>query len=501
LAFEPIVAPAAAVDLSVPAGALAIQPPAGAPFAVLLETELAAETGPVDVVSEPALEPTAWSEALPPFVPDTWRQETGNDEETPLADAGDAAGPEPAAASVEEASVPPGTPLPLSEPDPRPSAPEERRSSDEADGRIDGASVAPLWLSAAPDTQASGAGRSDTPAARTEADAREVSAAPVLAREEWGAGNTQALEHPPDAVSSVPEPTDDRGSGAHSRPVQPVAEAMAGPASLLAFPESGTRRDLPPALPNDALEDPVPVHASGVARPPQAQPATDRAPHDQPRDVPLPRWSGFMASPADRIDAVRRSVAARAQASTSVEPAPRPASSHEAATTNGTGDLDHALPSVPAGTRLLVPHAAAVAPQSAGISQAEPSGIPNEPGVRSSIVHAIRMQLKDGSGTALIKLDPAFLGTVTVSLHVEAGAVTATLHADDPQVRSWMAAAEPTLRQGLAEQGLTLDRLEVVDERGEARSDADARGRRRQPTPWQYVPPRRAQPGTFEVVV
>jgi hypothetical protein len=56
------------------------------------------------------------------------------------------------------------------------------------------------------------------------------------------------------------------------------------------------------------------------------------------------------------------------------------------------------------------------------------------------------------------------------------------------------------LRQGLAEQGLTLDRLEVADER-DAHPDADGRGRRRQPTPWQYVAPRRDQSGTFEVVV
>jgi flagellar hook-length control protein FliK len=99
-----------------------------------------------------------------------------------------------------------------------------------------------------------------------------------------------------------------------------------------------------------------------------------------------------------------------------------------------------------------------VAPSFAG------SAIPNESGVQSAVVQGIRMQWRDGEGTAVIKLDPAYLGTVTVTLRVEGGSVSATLQAENPQVRAWIATNESSLRLGLADQGLALERLAIGGE-------------------------------------
>jgi flagellar hook-length control protein FliK len=119
-----------------------------------------------------------------------------------------------------------------------------------------------------------------------------------------------------------------------------------------------------------------------------------------------------------------------------------------------------------------------------------------------SIVQSMRMQYRDGIGTAVITLDPEFLGGVAISIHVANGAVTATLQADNPQVRAWLEANEPMLRQGLETQGLTLDRLVVAKEapRDEAPS-ADDHRRQQQPEPEEKPRPRRHETATFEVIV
>lgn len=132
-----------------------------------------------------------------------------------------------------------------------------------------------------------------------------------------------------------------------------------------------------------------------------------------------------------------------------------------------------------------------------------PASIPNEAGVASSIVQSMRLQWQAGVGTAVVQLDPEYLGGVTVTLKVDNGAVTATLHADDPHVRSWLEGNESLLRQGLADQGLSLDRLIVADPR-ETQEDQPS-GERRQPQsdtpPQKKLSRRQTGESTFEVVV
>ena len=121
------------------------------------------------------------------------------------------------------------------------------------------------------------------------------------------------------------------------------------------------------------------------------------------------------------------------------------------------------------------------------------------------IVQSIRLQALDLGGEARVRLRPAYLGEVVVSVKVDAGAVTATLQADTAAVRRWMETHETSLRMGLADQGLHLDRL-IVSEPSKSESEP---GERRRQTPQEQPErqsPRRSarneeEAGTFEVVV
>ena len=126
--------------------------------------------------------------------------------------------------------------------------------------------------------------------------------------------------------------------------------------------------------------------------------------------------------------------------------------------------------------------------------------LPNEEGVVSSIVQSMRLQMRDGVGTAVVHLEPDYLGAVSISLRIENGVVTASLHAENPQVRAWMEANTPLLRESLAGQGLSLDRLLVTDERI---TDEQSQGRRQQQEQEQQARQRRRRNDatTFEVVV
>lgn len=105
---------------------------------------------------------------------------------------------------------------------------------------------------------------------------------------------------------------------------------------------------------------------------------------------------------------------------------------------------------------------------------------------------------------ARIRLEPHYLGELTVSLKVEGGSVLALIAASVPEVQHWIETNETSLRQALGQQGLSLDRLIVVDEEsGAASSDSgssrhadtqeDSSQRRRGPR-------RRQDNTTFEVI-
>jgi hypothetical protein len=133
-------------------------------------------------------------------------------------------------------------------------------------------------------------------------------------------------------------------------------------------------------------------------------------------------------------------------------------------------------------------------------SQPAVARLPNEDGIVSSIVQTMRLQMRDGVGTAVVHLEPDYLGAVSIAVRVENGVVTASLHAENPQVRAWMEANAPLLSEGLAGQGLSLDRLVITDERIADERSAD---RRHQQEQQQHARqrPRRDDGSTFEVIV
>ena len=113
------------------------------------------------------------------------------------------------------------------------------------------------------------------------------------------------------------------------------------------------------------------------------------------------------------------------------------------------------------------------------------------------IVRAIRVQWQNGVGEARLRLNPANLGDVSVSLQVRQGSVSAVLSAESEAVRHWIRANQHELKAALEAQGLKLDQM-VVEEDGR---------RGRQPEEQLYHgcrrPPRRDsfEPARFEVRV
>jgi flagellar hook-length control protein FliK len=135
----------------------------------------------------------------------------------------------------------------------------------------------------------------------------------------------------------------------------------------------------------------------------------------------------------------------------------------------------------------------------------EPRAIPNEAANAASIIRSMHWQHRNGVGTAVVQLDPGYLGEVRVALRVEGHIVTATLHAESAEVRAWMHANEGALRQGLTAQGLSLDTLIIAEEAAVAeRTSPDGRGQseREAERPRRPRPPARNNEGrTFEIVV
>jgi len=118
----------------------------------------------------------------------------------------------------------------------------------------------------------------------------------------------------------------------------------------------------------------------------------------------------------------------------------------------------------------------------------------------TQLIHAIRVQFDQGSGEARIRLNPGFLGGVTVGVQIDGSSVTASLQAASAEVREWMRTNESMLRQALADQGLQLDRLVIVAEDAPTSTEDEAAGPRDERE--QQAPRRQrrtADQGTFEL--
>jgi flagellar hook-length control protein FliK len=134
------------------------------------------------------------------------------------------------------------------------------------------------------------------------------------------------------------------------------------------------------------------------------------------------------------------------------------------------------------------------------VSGDQPVGEPRQaasppPETLSQLVHALRMQVREGGGDAVLQLNPQQFGNLSISLRVHDGAVTATIAADVPAVGEWLESQEALLRQGLEEIGLRLEELIVERDPEERRERQEApperRGRQK----------RTAEASTFEITV
>jgi flagellar hook-length control protein FliK len=130
---------------------------------------------------------------------------------------------------------------------------------------------------------------------------------------------------------------------------------------------------------------------------------------------------------------------------------------------------------------------AAGAPATPPADVPAPAPVPSLPAavgeqVLNQVVSSLRMQWKDGIGEAKLQLRPDALGTVSVSLRVEAGAVTAVVRAESAQVQEWVVQNQETLRQQMEAAGLHLGELVVTpDDQGQSPQHAPQEQRRRRP--------------------
>jgi flagellar hook-length control protein FliK len=133
----------------------------------------------------------------------------------------------------------------------------------------------------------------------------------------------------------------------------------------------------------------------------------------------------------------------------------------------------------------------AVSPSATGLSAAAP--LAATPGLTSAVttpldhtfpphlVRSARFLVRQGGGEARIRLQPAHLGEVVMTVKVDQGTVTAVLQVDSEAARSWIRTHQDVLRASLGEQGLGLERFTVTER--DRRDARDGRDRRDEPTP------------------
>ena len=241
----------------------------------------------------------------------------------------------------------------------------------------------------------------------------------------------------PEAVS-VPPARDD----------QPIAPAQdRPPLSAAAEPADAAERRPSP-------ERPEPKAASGMESVPEAdhrrQAVRAGLPEELKTLVPPDR-----APSAGRVEAEPLPAAAQALLETDPESALK--SVEQPAAAQPAGDAPDADPGVR--WTPIVPRPTFERPSAA------PQGRPIEHGERAAVIHQIVRSAKahvfDGGGEMVMRLEPAHLGSIRMSVTADNGAVTAHLKAGTESVRQALEAGMATLRQSLAESGIHVDSISV----------------------------------------
>ncbi|MCC7010576.1 MAG: flagellar hook-length control protein FliK [Acidobacteria bacterium] len=155
----------------------------------------------------------------------------------------------------------------------------------------------------------------------------------------------------------------------------------------------------------------------------------------------------------------------------------------------------------------LLSHGMASAPAVAAAAVATASSAPLPGGgtlpetTIADLVQSIRLRTLQGGGEAHIRLEPQHFGEVTISVRVEDGQVVARVVAESTAVRDWLQSNQGWLRTQLAEQQLTLDRLDVREPADAQETGSGPDGRRHQDDQRRQRRARQADTGArFEVV-
>lgn len=82
--------------------------------------------------------------------------------------------------------------------------------------------------------------------------------------------------------------------------------------------------------------------------------------------------------------------------------------------------------------------------------------------IMEQIVSSVKVNLSDDTNQMLIQLRPEHLGKLALSITSEQGVITANFMADNPAVKELIEANLAQLKVSLQEQGLNVDKLEVV---------------------------------------
>ncbi|MGH9311035.1 MAG: flagellar hook-length control protein FliK [Vicinamibacterales bacterium] len=325
----------------------------------------------------------------------------------------------------------------------------------------------------------------------------ETDAAPAAPGK--GAGPDARMSQPPSAGTLL--------SGSERTLAATAADALPGPASNRAAepgdafptvpgepvpatraPSAGSKRELAQSADENQRDPAVQGNVPALSADLSIQGAASAETVEGPSEV-TPRARAAAAQLSKAIERVGGHTTSQPIA-VHVEGSQGEAASGEHAPA-GSSPEDHA----PAGTAPARPHLHAPMPAFSShvvtelqrqptVSQAGPvvplpgHEAPPDAGTTDQIVHAIRMQFRDGIGDAVIRLKPEHLGEVSVSLRVDQQTVSATVHAEVPAVRQWLESQESMLRNSLSEQGLHLDKFAVrEDESGrkqQEQEDADS---------------------------
>jgi flagellar hook-length control protein FliK len=275
----------------------------------------------------------------------------------------------------------------------------------------------------------------------------------------------------PDHADEPPVREDDDSAAPDGVTAMPVVQPVIPPPVLPGITDQGLEATkgeapgLPPPAPSPASP---PTSAStpelaGVAEEPA--PEETSAPTEAKAD-----------SPADRRECAAQQTAAAGPAWAAVpssengDASPDRDAKHRAGGSQSDAAEALRLPTSPRVVAAFVtPAAESGAPLAASLArvaaQAPPGGPSPTPAQTvenvQRLVESIRVQWRQQVSEATVRLNPAHLGEVTISVRLEQGQVAAVVHAQTAAVRQWLEAQEDKVRSSLAGQGLTLERFVV----------------------------------------